>query len=128
VVDFHRAGVGGAASMQAARFTRSLFDLSGRVACCFWPGLDGIVRDDGDCGMVVWRIEGFRGARTALTLFLVQLAFNALWTCLFFAWHLGGPGICRHPGSLAFDRGDADQLLAHPAARRRIAHSYLLCG
>ena len=38
---------------------------------------------------LVWRARGFRGARAALTLFLVQLALNALWTWLFFAWRDG---------------------------------------
>jgi benzodiazapine receptor len=38
---------------------------------------------------LVWRIRGFNGARTALALFIVQLAANALWSWLFFAWHRG---------------------------------------
>lgn len=38
---------------------------------------------------LVWRSHGFRANRTALMLFLVQLAANALWTWLFFAWHQG---------------------------------------
>lgn len=38
---------------------------------------------------IVWRDRGFRKARTALSLFLVQLALNGLWTWLFFVWHLG---------------------------------------
>jgi translocator protein len=38
---------------------------------------------------LIWRRYGFRDARTALTLFLVQLAFNALWSWLFFGWKLG---------------------------------------
>lgn len=38
---------------------------------------------------LVWRAEGFSGARTALGLFLVQLAVNALWSWLFFAWRQG---------------------------------------
>jgi tryptophan-rich sensory protein len=38
---------------------------------------------------LVWRNGGFRNHRLALSLFLVQLAFNALWSWLFFAWHLG---------------------------------------
>lgn len=39
---------------------------------------------------LVWRNEGWRGAPVALTLYLVQLVFNALWSWLFFEWHLGG--------------------------------------
>ncbi|MEJ2309330.1 MAG: tryptophan-rich sensory protein [Gammaproteobacteria bacterium] len=39
---------------------------------------------------LVWRSGGFRVNRIALSLFLLQLAFNALWSWLFFAWHQGG--------------------------------------
>lgn len=38
---------------------------------------------------LVWRVRGFVGARGALSLFLTQLAVNALWTWLFFVWQLG---------------------------------------
>ena len=38
---------------------------------------------------LIWRKYGFRAARGALTLFIVQLVLNALWSWLFFAWHLG---------------------------------------
>jgi tryptophan-rich sensory protein len=38
---------------------------------------------------LVWREHGFRGARSALVLYAVQLGANALWSWLFFAWHLG---------------------------------------
>jgi len=38
----------------------------------------------------VWRAGGFRANRAALGVFLLQLAVNALWTWLFFAWRLGG--------------------------------------
>ncbi len=38
---------------------------------------------------LIWREQGFRKARAALSLFLVQLAANALWTWLFFVWHQG---------------------------------------
>lgn len=37
----------------------------------------------------VWRERGFAGARTALVLYVVQLAANALWSWLFFAWRQG---------------------------------------
>lgn len=38
---------------------------------------------------LVWKDRGFGGARAALGLFLAQLAANALWSWLFFAWHRG---------------------------------------
>lgn len=43
----------------------------------------------GIAAWLAWRPGGFGGARTALTLFLVQLAVNALWSWLFFGWHSG---------------------------------------
>ena len=38
---------------------------------------------------LVWREKGLSGARIALGLFAVQLALNALWSWLFFAWRRG---------------------------------------
>lgn len=39
---------------------------------------------------LVWRSGGFSANRIALSFFLAQLVLNALWSWLFFAWHLGG--------------------------------------
>ena len=39
---------------------------------------------------LVWKRGGFAAARGALSLFLLQLLANALWSWLFFAWKLGG--------------------------------------
>jgi tryptophan-rich sensory protein len=38
---------------------------------------------------LVWRERGRAGARAALSLWVVQLAVNALWSWLFFAWRRG---------------------------------------
>jgi tryptophan-rich sensory protein len=38
---------------------------------------------------LVWRSHGLAGARKALVLFVVQLAANAAWSWLFFAWRRG---------------------------------------
>ena len=38
---------------------------------------------------LVWREGGWHQNRAALTLFVLQLGFNALWSWLFFAWHMG---------------------------------------
>ena len=42
---------------------------------------------------LVWRHGGFAHARTALTLYLVQLVVNALWSWLFFAWQMGAAAL-----------------------------------
>jgi tryptophan-rich sensory protein len=39
---------------------------------------------------LVWREGGFGRQGLALGLFLAQLALNALWSWLFFAWQMGG--------------------------------------
>lgn len=91
VVSFTAAGIGGAASIQAGPFYTQLIrpewapppNLFGPV----WTILYVLM---GIAAWLVWRAGGFRAARTALTLFLVQLAVNALWSWLFFGWHLGG--------------------------------------
>ncbi|HEX6534160.1 MAG TPA: TspO/MBR family protein [Gemmatimonadaceae bacterium] len=44
----------------------------------------------GVAAWLVWRERGWAEARGALTLFVAQLALNALWTWLFFAWRQGG--------------------------------------
>lgn len=44
----------------------------------------------GIAAWLVWRERGWRGAPWALGLFVVQLAFNALWTIIFFGLELRG--------------------------------------
>lgn len=44
-------------------------------------------------GWLVWRERGFAGARTALALFLAQLALNSLWSILFFGLESPGLGL-----------------------------------
>ncbi len=43
----------------------------------------------GVAAWLVWRAQGLAGARKPLLLFTVQLAANALWSWLFFAWRQG---------------------------------------
>ena len=43
----------------------------------------------GVAAWLVWRKVGWDGARTALTLFVVQLVCNAAWSWFFFAWRRG---------------------------------------
>ena len=40
-------------------------------------------------GWLAWRERNARGRRAALVLYFTQLALNALWSWLFFGWHLG---------------------------------------
>ena len=90
-VTFMAAAVGSAASIKAGPFYAQLVrpgwapppDVFGPV----WTILYVLM---GIAAWLVWRVGGFRAARTALTLFLVQLVVNALWSWLFFGWHLGG--------------------------------------
>jgi len=44
---------------------------------------------------LVVRARGWPAARPAITLYAVQLVFNALWTWLFFRWRLGGPALAE---------------------------------
>ena len=76
----------------------------------------------GVAAWLVWRERDRVPVRGALALFVVQLAFNALWTWLFFAWRQGG---------LAFAEIVAlDVLVAATAAAfwrvRRLAGALLL--
>lgn len=40
-------------------------------------------------GLAAWLVWRERGLGPSLGLFLIQLALNALWTWIFFRWHLG---------------------------------------
>ena len=44
----------------------------------------------GVAAWLIWRTVGFRSAWIALTLFLIQLVPNALWSWIFFVWRQGG--------------------------------------
>lgn len=87
---FITAGIGGVATMSAGSFYSQLVRPDwAPPGWLFGPVWTALFVMMGVAAWLVWRIGGFRGARTALTLFLVQLAFNALWSWLFFAWQLG---------------------------------------
>ena len=93
-VSFIAAAIGATASIQAGSFYMQLV----RPEWAPPPGLFGPVWTTlyalmGIAAWLIWRVGGFHAARTALTLFLVQLAVNALWSWLFFGWHLGALAI-----------------------------------
>ncbi len=90
LVSFAASAIGAVASIQAQSFYTELTQPSwappGSVFGPVWTTLFALM---GIAAWLVWREGGFRKTRTALTLFLVQLVVNALWSWLFFAWHLG---------------------------------------
>lgn len=90
VLCFVAAAIGGAASVQAGSFYMQLL----RPEWAPPPGVFGPVWTVlyammAVAAWLVWRVGGFRAARAALVLFLIQLAVNALWSWLFFGWHRG---------------------------------------
>ena len=90
VVAFVAAGVGSAASLQAAPFYADLVRPDwAPPSAVFGPVWTILYALMGVAAWLVWRVGGFRAARAALTLFLVQLAVNALWSWLFFGWRQG---------------------------------------
>lgn len=90
VVSFIAAAIGGAASIDAGPFYAQLVRPEwAPPSSIFGPVWTVLYALMGIAAWLVWRVGGFRAARTALTLFLGQLAVNALWSWLFFAWHRG---------------------------------------
>lgn len=87
---FTAAGIGAIASANAGDFYQQLSrpdwappaSLFGQV----WSVLYLLI---GIAAWLVWRERGFSAAKRALVLFAIQLAANALWTWLFFAWRFG---------------------------------------
>lgn len=90
VVAFAASAVGGLGSTDSAGFYQQLIRPAwappGWIFAPVWTIFYFIL---GVAAWLVWRERGFRGARTALLLFLIQLAANALWTWIFFAWRRG---------------------------------------
>ena len=90
IVSFVAAAIGGAASIEAGPFYTQLVRPGwAPPPSIFGPVWTILYTLMGIAAWLVWRVGGFRAARSALTLFLVQLALNALWTWLFFGWNRG---------------------------------------
>lgn len=90
IVSFIAAAVGSAASIEEGSFyTKLLRPDWAPQPTIFGPVWTVLYVLMGIAAWLVWRVGGFRAARPALTLFLVQLALNALWSWLFFGWHNG---------------------------------------
>ena len=87
-------GIGAAASINAASFYRQLTQPAwAPPAWLFDPVWSVLYVLMGIAAWLVWRQHGFRGAASALALFVAQLFANALWTWLFFAWRLGAAAL-----------------------------------
>ena len=90
LVTFLAAAVGAAASRDAATFYAQLVQPTwAPPAAVFGPVWGVLYLLMGIAAWMAWRRAGFGGARVGLALYLVQLAVNALWSWLFFAWHRG---------------------------------------
>ena len=90
VATFVTGGIGAIASVRAAAFYGELSQPSwAPPAWLFGPVGSVLYVLMGIAAWLVWREHGFRGASTALKLFVVQLFANALWTWIFFVWHQG---------------------------------------
>ena len=90
IVTFAAAAVGSLASLRAPEFYAQLSRPSwSPPASVFGPVWTFLYLLMAIAAWLVWRERGFGGARTALTLFIVQLIANALWSWLFFGWRMG---------------------------------------
>jgi tryptophan-rich sensory protein len=91
VVCFAASGIGAIASVQARDFYGQLAQPAwAPPSSVFGPVWTVLYALMAISAWLVWRRGGIRANRAALSLFLLQLALNALWSWLFFAWHLGG--------------------------------------
>jgi len=89
-VTFAAAAVGAVASIDAASFYMQLVKPAwAPPASVFGPVWSVLYLLMGIAAWLVWREQGAKGLAGALALFLVQLAANALWSWLFFAWRKG---------------------------------------
>lgn len=91
---FVAAALGGWASASAASFYGALnqpqWAPPGWLFGPVWSVLYALMALS---AWLVWRAHGWVAARGPLLLFLAQLILNALWSWLFFAWHLGAAAL-----------------------------------
>jgi translocator protein len=88
LIAFATAAIGAVASLDAAAFYAQLSKPSwAPPAGIFGPVWSVLYTLMGISAWLVWRSP--RRSRGALALFGTQLAVNALWSWLFFAWHRG---------------------------------------
>lgn len=87
---FAAAAVGAVASIDAAAFYGQLVRPAwAPPASLFGPVWSFLYLLMGIAAWLAWRERGAKGLAVALALYVAQLAANALWTWLFFAWRNG---------------------------------------
>ncbi|MBC7992331.1 MAG: tryptophan-rich sensory protein [Rhizobacter sp.] len=87
---FVTAAIGSVASIEAGTFYTQLTRPAwAPPVSAFGPVWSVLYVLMGISVWLVWREQGARHLRAALTLFIAQLFANALWSWLFFAWHQG---------------------------------------
>ena len=87
---FGAAALGAIASINAAAFYSQLVRPPwAPPGWLFGPVWSVLYLLMGVSAWVVWRVRSLAGVRTALTLFVIQLVFNAGWSWLFFVWRKG---------------------------------------
>ncbi len=91
---FVAAAIGAAASVHARAFYGQLVQPGwappGWLFGPVWTVLYALM---GTAAWLVWRAGGWGAHRPALVLFILQLTLNALWSWLFFGWHLGAAAL-----------------------------------
>ena len=90
VLVFANGAVGAIASIQAASFYGTLARPSwAPPSSLFGPVWNLLYLLMAIAAWLVWRERATRAVRGPLTLFVVQLVLNGLWSWLFFAWREG---------------------------------------
>ena len=90
IVSFAASAVGAVASIQAKSFYGQLVQPEwAPPSYVFGPVWTVLYALMAIAAWLVWRSGGFHTNRVAMSLFMVQLALNALWSWLFFAWQRG---------------------------------------
>ena len=90
LVSFSAAAIGGFATQRAPEFFVSLSRPAwAPPSWLFGPVWTVLYILMAIAAWLVWKEKGFSGARVPFALFGIQLALNAGWSWLFFAWRLG---------------------------------------
>lgn len=90
LLSYLAAFIGSVASINAAEFYAELIQPAwAPPARVFGPVWSVLYTFMGISAWLVWQKTGFRRAPVAISLFLLQLAINSLWSWLFFHWQLG---------------------------------------